>query len=160
MSLTFSAPKAYVEIDGVAVGMMTSLNWAENYTRQYIRGLGQLNAKEAPATAQDNTFQTAFFFISFNSPFMKRILNRGITKETFINTMSMDEFTFSVVVYKKTITGSDHGVKLVTSVNQTGETVVKLQDCVLDSQSWSLQEGGVAMSNVSGRYFTPMVLGI
>lgn len=159
MSQTFSAPKAYIEIDGIKVGLMTNISWTENISRQYIRGLGQLEVQEAPATAKDNTFNAAFFFVSFDSDYMKRMLNRNVPKEIFINTLSMDEFTFSIVIYRKTVTGQDLGAKLIKSVNPTGETVAKLQNCVLDNQTWQLAEGGVATTNVTGRYFTPMVLG-
>lgn len=156
MSKVFSAPKAYIEIDSVPAGFVQNLNWAENFQRQSITGLGSLIEQEAPAVSQRNSFNIGNFFISLNEKIIKKIMNRDCTVEEFVNTISLDEFTFSIVVYKKTVKASDKSVKLVTEIDKTGETIVRLRDCVLDSQNWSISEGGISMINASGRYFTPV----
>ena len=156
MSIVFSAPKAYIEIDSVPAGYVQNLSWSENLQRQSITGLGQLIEQEAPVVSQRNTFNIGTFFISLNEAIIKKVLNREATVEEYINSVSLDEFKFSVVVYRKKISSVDKSVKLITKIDKTGETVVRLRDCVLDSQNWTIAEGGIAMFNVSGRYFTPV----
>lgn len=157
-SKTFSAPKAYIEIDSVPAGYIQGLTWTENFTRQSITGLGQLIEQEAPAVNQRNTFTINKFFISLKENIIKKIMNREATVEEFINTLSLEEFSFGIVVYKKTITSSDKSVKLVTSIDKTGETIVNLRNCLVDSQNWTISEGGIAMFNITGRYLTPVTL--
>ena len=156
MSKVFSAPKAYIEIDGVPAGFIQNLNWTENFQRQPVTGLGSLIEQEAPVVSQRNTFNIGTFFISLNEKIIRKVLNREATVEEYVNTMSLDEFTFSVIVYRKSIEAQDKSVKLITEIDKTGETIVRLRDCVLDSQNWTLSEGGIAMFNVTGRYFTPI----
>lgn len=156
MSRVFSAPKAYIEIDGVPAGYVQNLSWSENLQRQSVTGLGALIEQEAPVVSQRNTFNIGTFFISLNEAIIKKVLNREASVEEYINTISLDEFTFSIIVYRKTIEASDKTVKLITEINKTGQTVVRLRDCVLDSQNWTIAEGGIAMFNISGRYFTPV----
>lgn len=156
MSKVFSAPKAYIEIDSVPAGYIQNLSWSENFQRQSVTGLGSLIEQEAPVVSQRNTFNVGTFFISLNEKIIKKIMNREATVEEFISTMSLDEFTFSIVVYKKTVSSQDTSVKLVTDIDKTGETLVRLKDCVLDSQNWTIAEGGIAMFNITGRYFTPV----
>lgn len=156
MSRVFSAPKAYIEIDGVPAGYVQNLSWSENLQRQSVTGLGALIEQEAPVVSQRNTFNIGTFFISLNEAIIKKVLNREASVEEYINTISLDEFTFSVIVYRKMIEASDKTVKLITEINKTGQTVVRLRDCVLDSQNWTIAEGGIAMFNISGRYFTPV----
>lgn len=158
MSKTFSAPKAYIEIDGIPAGYIQGLTWTENFNRQSITGLGEVIEQEAPVTSQRNTFTINKFFISLKENIIKKIMNREATVEEFINTISMEEFSFGIVVYRKTVSAKSKDVKLVTSVDKTGETVVNLRKCLLDSQNWSISEGGVAMFNISGRYLTPVTL--
>jgi len=156
MSKVFSAPQAYIEIDGIPAGFIQNLNWTENFQRQSITGLGSLIEQEAPVVSQRNTFNIGTFFISLNEKVIKKIMNRDASVEEFINTMSLEEFTFSIVVYRKKVKTQDKSVKLVTEIDKTGETVVRLRDCLLDSQNWSLAEGGISMFNATGRYLTPI----
>ncbi|MCK9543796.1 MAG: hypothetical protein M0R03_17390 [Novosphingobium sp.] len=158
MGKTFSAPKAYVEIDGIPAGYIQGLTWTENFNRQPITGLGELIEQESPAVNQRNTFTINKFFITLKENIIKKIMNREATVEEFINTISMEEFTFDIVVYKKTVTASNNSVKLVTSVDKTGQTIVNLRRCLVDSQNWSISEGGVAMFNITGRYLTPVTV--
>jgi len=158
MSKVFSAPKAYIEIDGLPVGYIQNLSWSENISRSPVRGLGSLYKKEFPATAADGNWSAGFFFISLTDDIIKKVLNREASPEDFIDTISMDEFTFSIVVYKKTITSSNRTVKLVTDVDKYGETIINIQDCLVNRQNWTLSEGGLASFNVDGEYLTPVVI--
>ena len=84
MSKVFSAPKAYIEIDGVPAGFVQNLNWSENFQRQPVTGLGSLIEQEAPVVNQRNTFNIGTFFISLNENIIKKVLNREATVEEYI----------------------------------------------------------------------------
>ncbi|MGL5691859.1 MAG: hypothetical protein ACRDD8_13705 [Bacteroidales bacterium] len=155
---TFSAPQAIVYIDNEIAGYMQSVDFSENFTRVRVSGLGDLRAKERPATAVDCTFSASALFISFDSPWFKKMQNRIGTVQEVIDTIGLLASTFQIVVYKKIVTGLDESQKLVTSVDKTGEVMMKATDCVIDTVSWSLSQGGISQKNITGSYNTPMTL--
>ena len=158
MSKVFSAPKALIEIDGVIAGYIQNLTWSENIGRSPVRGIGSLYKKEFPAITADCSWSANFFFLSLKDEVIKKVMNREATIEEVKNTISLDEFTFSIVVYKKTISSSDKSVKLITGVDPRGETIVKLADCLINRQNWTLAEGGLASISVDGEYLTPVTV--
>ena len=156
MGKVFSAPKAHVIIEGQVAGFIRNLNFTENIQRQDVRGLGNLYSVEVPAVSANNTFSVDQFFVSFNTPVMKKLINRYGGVEPLKNTLAMGELPISIAVYKKSIVNLDSNTRLVTEVDKTGEEVAVLRDCYVDTQNWTLAEGGIASSNVNGRYLTPV----
>lgn len=152
----FSAPKAHVIIEGQVAGFIRNLNFTENIQRQDVRGLGNLYSIEVPAVAANNTFSVDQFFVSFSTPIMKKLINRYGGVEALKNTLSLGEIPISISVYKKAIVNVDSNTRLVTEVDKTGQEVAILRDCYIDSQNWTLAEGGIASSNANGRYLTPV----
>lgn len=155
---TFSAPQAIVYIDNEIAGFVQSIEFTENFTRVRVSGLGDLRAKERPVTAVDCSFSASALFIRFDSPWFKKMQNRVGSVQEVIDTIQLLATTFQIVVYKKTVTGLDESQKLVTSVDKTGEVMMKAVDCVLDSVNWSISQGGLSQKNVTGSYNTPMTL--
>lgn len=156
MGKTFSAPKAYIEIDGIAAGYIQGLTWTENFNRQPITGLGEVIEQESPTVSQRNTFTINKFFISLKEKIIEKIMNRDCSVKEFIETISLSEFSFDIVVYKKKTNDVDNSVKLVKSYEK--ETMTVLRRCLVDSQNWTISEGGVAMFNITGRYLTPVTM--
>lgn len=156
MGKVFSAPKAHVIIEGQVAGFIRNLNFTENIQRQDVRGLGNLYSVEVPAVSANNTFSVDQFFVSFNTPVMKKLINRYGGVEPLKNTLAMGELPISIAVYKKSIVNLDSNTRLVTEVDKTGEEIAVLRDCYVDTQNWTLAEGGIASSNVNGRYLTPV----
>ena len=87
------------------------------------------------------------------------MLNRFGSVEEVVNTVSLMQLSFSLVVYRKDVTGVDETNRLVTDTNTTGQTIMKARDCVMETMSWNITIGGIASTDVSGRYKTPMVMG-
>ena len=89
---------------------------------------------------------------------MKEMINRygGVT--SFVNTLSLGEFPFSISIYEKLTAsgGRDEVNKLITNVDLYGKSIGVLPDCYLDSQSFQLSNDGIAGLNSSGRYLTPL----
>ena len=155
----FSAPMAAVYIDNELVGQMQQVQFTERITQTPTRGLGDLLVNEFVPTAVDCSFSSNYFFIGFDTPWFKKMLNRYGSVTEVVNTLSLVQLNFSLVVYRKTVEGVDETERLVTSTNNTGETVMKARDCVLENVSWSIAVGGIATTDVSGLYRTPMTLG-
>lgn len=156
MTQTFTAPKAYITIEGQPAGFIRNISFTENIQRQDIRGLGNLYAQEVPAVSASNTFSVDMFFLDFERPVMKKLLNRYGGVEALKNTMSLGDLPVSINVYKKEIRNMDSNTKLVTEVDAAGKEIAILRDCFLDSQNWTLAEGGIASTTASGRYLTPV----
>lgn len=156
MGKVFTAPKAYITIDNKPAGFIRDLSFTENIQRAEIAGLGSLTNQETPAVKQTNQFSVGQFFIDFEQPSVKALLNRLGGAQALLNTMSLGEFPFSITIYSKTVTGVDSTNKLVTEIDKTGKTIAVLRDCYTDSQSFNLSEAGIAGINTTGRYLTPV----
>lgn len=155
---TFSAPKAFIMIEGEVAGFIRSISFTENIGRSPVRGLGSLQKQEEPAVSIDCSFTVDQFFIGFEQPVVQKMLNRTGSKAQFLNTLTFGELSFSIFIYSKQITGLSTDGRVVESVDSTGKTIAALRDCYLTSQSFNLAEGGIAGFNVSGNYLTPVVL--
>ena len=155
---TFSAPQAFIVIDGEVAGFMRNVNFTENINRADVQGLGSETSVEVPVTKIQCSLSAGFYFINFDTPIMKRILNRDTTVEGFKQSLSLGNFPTQIVVYKKTIETQDESTKIVTSIAKDGQKIAKITDFFIESQSFELSEGGLAGSNISGRYLTPITV--
>jgi len=153
---TFTAPKAYITIEGRAAGFVRNISFTENIQRQDIRGLGNLYAQEVPAVSASNSFSVDMFFIDFSTPVMKKLLHRYGGAQAIMNTLSLGDLPISINIYKREIQTQDPNTKLVTSISPSGKEIAILRDCFIDSQNWTLAEGGIASTTASGRYLTPV----
>ena len=152
----FSAPKAYITIEGQPAGYIRNISFTENIQRQDIRGLGSLYAQETPAVSASNSFSVDQFFLDFERPVMKKLLNRYGGATALVNTLSLGDLPVSINIYSKQVKSMDNSTKLVTEIDKAGKEIAVLRDCYVDSQNWSLVEGGIASSTVTGRYLTPI----
>jgi hypothetical protein len=153
---TFTSPKAYITIDGQTAGFVRNISFTENIQRQDIRGLGNLYPVESPAVSASNTFNVDMFFIDFSQPVVKKLINRYGGVDQLMNTLALGDIPISINIYKRTIAGIDSTTKLVTEVNRSGQEIAVLRNCFVDSQNWSLAEGGIAAMTTSGRYLSPV----
>lgn len=156
---TFASPQAAVYIDNELVGQMQQVRFSEQITQTPVRGMGSILVDEFVPTAIDCSFSSNYFFIGFDTPWFKKMLNRYGSVEAVINTISLVALNFSIVVYRKQVTGFNETERLVTGTETTGNTIMKARDCVLENVSWSIAVGGIATTDVSGRYKTPMTIG-
>ncbi len=155
-SKTYTAPKAFITINAKPAGFIRNISFTENINRADVQGLGNLTKQEVPATMYTCTWTSDFFFISFDEPEVKELINRYGGLEPFLNTLALGEISFSITFYKKTATTIDENLKLVTEIDQTGETIAVLRECYIDNQSFTLAEGGIASLTTSGRYLQPV----
>ena len=153
----FTAPKAFITIDNKAAGYIKGLTFTESIQRIPIRGIGSLALQGAEAGAIDQSFTIDEMFISFDHPSTKALLNRYVANsEDLSNTLVLGEFAFDIIVYSKLVTGRDATNRLVEEIDKTGKTMFKLGRCLINNQSFNLNEMGMAGFNTSGIYLNPI----
>lgn len=87
---------------------------------------------------------------------MKKMLKKFGTIAEIKNSLVLGDIAFDITVYSKTIQSEDQQTKLVTEVDNTGQTIARLQGCLLNSQSFQLSEAGLAGVNIQGIYLEPI----
>lgn len=152
----FTAPKAFIKIDNQVAGYVRNLTFSENVQRANVQGLGSLTYQEAPPVVYTCNWQVDQYFISFDTPVMKKMLKKFGTIAEIKNSLVLGDIAFDITVYSKTIQSEDQQTKLVTEVDNTGQTIARLQGCLLNSQSFQLSEAGLAGVNIQGIYLEPI----
>lgn len=152
----FTAPKAFIKIDNEVAGYVRNLTFSENVQRANVQGLGSLTYQEAPPVAYICQWSVSQYFISFNTPIMKKMLKKFGSIAEIKNSLVLGDIAFDITVYAKTVSSEDAATKLVTEVDNTGETIARLQGCLLNTQSFSIQEAGLAGTDISGIYLEPI----
>lgn len=153
---TFSAPKAFIKIDNEVAGYVRNLTFSENIQRSNVQGLGSLTLQEAPAVLYTCQWSVSQYFISFKTPVMQKLLKKFGSIAEIKNSIVLGDIAFDITIYSKTIQSEDASTKLVTEVDNTGETIARLQGCLLNTQSFQVSEGGIAGSDVNGIYLEPI----
>lgn len=153
---TFSAPKAFIKINNQVAGFVRNLTFSENIQRANVQGLGSLTLQEAPAVSYTCQWSVGQYFISFNTPVFKEMVKKFGTIEQIKNSLVLGDIAFDITVYSKTATATDGNSKLVTEVDNTGQTIARLQGCLLNTQNFEISEGGISGYNVNGIYLEPV----
>lgn len=152
----FTAPKAFIKIDNQVAGYVRNLTFSENVQRANVQGLGSLTYQEAPPVVYTCQWQVDQYFISFDTPVMKKMLKKFGTIAEIKNSLVLGDIAFDITVYSKTVQSEDQQTKFVTEVDNTGQTIARLQGCLLNSQSFQLSEAGLAGVNIQGIYLEPI----
>lgn len=152
----YTAPKAYIKIDNEVAGYVRNLNFSENVQRANVQGLGSLTLQEAPAVVYMCQWSVSQYFISFNTPIMQKMLKKFGSIAEIKNSLVLGDIAFDITMYAKTVASEDANSKLVTEVDNTGNTIARLQGCLVNSQSFQLQEGGIAGTDINGIYLEPI----
>lgn len=152
----FTAPKGFIKIDNEVAGYVRNLNFSENVQRANVQGIGSLTLQEAPAVVYTCQWSVSQYFISFETPIMKKMLKKFGSIAQIKNSLVLGDIAFDITMYAKTVTSEDAASRLVTEVDNTGQTIVRLQGCLLTNQSFQLQEGGLAGTDISGIYLEPI----
>ena len=152
----YTAPKAYIKIDNEVAGYVRNLNFSENVQRANVQGLGSLKLQEAPAVVYTCQWSVSQYFISFNTPIMQKMLKKFGSIAEIKNSLVLGDIAFDITMYAKTVASEDANSKLVTEVDNTGNTIARLQGCLVNSQSFQLQEGGIAGTDINGIYLEPI----
>lgn len=151
-----TAPKAFIKIDNEVAGYCRNLTFSENVQRANVQGLGSLTYQEVPAVVYTCQWSVDQYFISFETPIMKKMLAKMGSIAAIKNSLVLGDLAFDITVYAKTVSSEDANTKLVTEVDNTGQTIARLQGCHITQQSFQIQEGGLAGSGIQGVYLEPV----
>ena len=162
MAKHFTAPQAYIMINGVATGIMKNVNFSETIDRTRVQGIGSAKLIETPVVLHTGTFSADMYFIDFFQEDIKQFVNRRITGndgqdpvQLFLNSEVLGDSPISLEVYKKEIVSSEGGV--VTEVNNTGKEIIAIRNIYITSQNLVINEGSLSASNVTGLYLDPAI---
>lgn len=151
----FTAPKAFIKIDNQVAGFVRNLTFSETIQRSNVQGLGSLTLQEAPPVAHTCNWSVGQYFISFNTPIMQKMLRKFGSIAEIKNSLVLGDIAFDITVYAKTVTSQGEN-KLVTEIDPTGQTIARLQKCLVNSQSFQIMEGGIAGVDIQGIYLEPV----
>lgn len=152
----FTAPKGFIKIDNEVAGYVRNITFSENIQRANVQGVGSLTLQEAPAVLYTCQWSVGQYFISFETPIMKKMLKKFGSIAEIKNSIVLGDIAFDITIYSKTVQSEDASTKLVTEVDNTGQTIARLQGCLLNTQSFQLSEAGLAGTDVSGIYLEPI----
>ena len=156
MEKTFTAPLALIKMKGVIVGKIKNINVTEQYQRGDVRGLGTLVSQEKPIISIACSFSCSSYMISvkklgtIDNPFAMR---GAQTTEQFVNTLLTQDEGIDIYVLKKGAKTITNGI--VTEASESVEFVIV--SAFLTSQSFQIQEGQIAGSDLQGEYLNPVL---
>ena len=95
----FTAPKAFIKIDNEVAGYVRNLTFSENVQRANVQGLGSLTYQEAPPVVYTCQWSVSQYFISFNTPIMKKMLKKFGSIAEIKNSLVLGDIAFDITVY-------------------------------------------------------------
>lgn len=156
-SKVLTAPLAIIKIKGITVGKIKNIRVQENYQRGDVRGIGALISQEKPILGIQCSFSCSSYVISvaklgtIDNPF---VLRGATTTDQFVNTVLTQDNGVDIYIMKKGAkTISDKGI--VTEASEENLFVIK--NAFLTSNSFDVQEGQIAGSDLSGEYLEPIL---
>ena len=151
-----TAPLALIKIKGTTVGKIKNFRVQEQYQRGDVRGVGALISSEKPILGIQCSFSASSYVISvkklgtIDNPFVVR---GAATIEQFVNTVLMQDNGVDIYVMKKGAKVISNGI--VTEADEENMFVVK--NAFLTSNSFDIQEGQIAGSDLAGEYLEPIL---
>lgn len=156
-SKVLTAPLAIIKIKGVTVGKIKNIRVQENYQRGDVRGIGALISQEKPILGIQCSFSCSSYVISvaklgtIDNPF---VLRGATTTDQFVNTVLTQDNGVDIYIMKKgAAVVSNTGI--VTEASEENMFVIK--NAFLTSNSFDIQEGQIAGSDLSGEYLEPIL---
>lgn len=156
-SKVLTAPLAIIKIKGVTVGKIKNIRVQENYQRGDVRGIGALISQEKPILGIQCSFSCSSYVISvaklgtIDNPF---VLRGATTIDQFVNTVLTQDNGVDIYIMKKgAAVVSNTGI--VTEASEENMFVIK--NAFLTSNSFDIQEGQIAGSDLSGEYLEPIL---
>lgn len=154
---------ALIKVDGQIIGKMRSVSVQEQIQRMEVRGLGTIMPSEAAVTSWSGTLTCEFMSVSFKNDGIKNAIRRTfpniasqalIGGESFEDQLVLDTQGVQIDIFKKVADVIDaNGIikpKLIP--------YAVVQNCLIESDSFQISEGGIAGHNQSFKYLKPMVI--
>lgn len=156
MERVLTGPLAIIKIKGQAVGKIKNIRVQEQYQRGDVRGIGSLLSQEKPILAIQCSFTCSQYLIDvkklgdITNPFLIR---GASTTDQFVNTVLTQDNGVDIYIMKKGAKLIEDGI--VKEIEEKNFFVI--QDAYLTSNSFDIQEGQIAGSDMSGEYLNPIL---
>lgn len=152
---------ALIKVEGEVIGKMKSVRCQEQIRRQPVRGLGTIIPSEQAVTEWEGTLSCEFMEIEFQKTGIKNAIRRifpniasqVLTGETsFEDQLVLDVDGVQIDIFKK----------VTDVINPDGTIKPKLrpyaivQRCLIESDSFDINEGSIAGHSQSFKYMTPL----
>lgn len=152
-----TAPLAIIKIKGVTVGKIKNIRVQEQYQRGDVKGIGALISQEKPILGIQCSFSCSSYVVSvsklgtIDNPF---VLRGATTTDQFVNTVLTQDNGVDIYIMKK-------GAKVVNAAGivteASEENMFVIKNVFLTSNSFDVQEGQIAGSDMSGEYLEPIL---
>lgn len=142
---------ALVKVDGTVIGKAKGINVTENIQRADVRGLGHLAPQERPAVSWNGTLRVDFILVNLHETTIPGALNRNVnTVDEFTNALTLGELPVTVSVFKKITDPAD-------PLSYKEEPFAVINNVLLTSDAWNINEGTISGRNMSFDYLSPVV---
>jgi hypothetical protein len=148
---SLTAPLAIVKHNGVSIGKMRNVRVQESFQRGDVKGIGRITPQEKPVIGWSGTLSCEFILVDFDVSTIPNVLNRKVNSVTeFVNALIVSEIPVQVNLYKK-IPDPDN---ILGTIEQPFATI---NDLLLESDGFSVNEGQVGGKSQSFSYLTPII---
>lgn len=153
---------ALIRVEGITIGKMRSISAQESFQRIDVQGLGTIYTQEAPVVKFTGNLTCEFMSISFANEGIRNAIRRNLPN------LASRVFDGEISLEDQLSIDSDRGVqidifkKIEDVVNPDGTIKPKaipyavIQNCLIESDSFSISEGSVGAKNQSFRYLKPI----
>ena len=153
---TMTAPRATIQVNGKAIGLIRNLRTTETIQRGSVMGLGRITKKEMPALSITCTWSCDQYLINLKETGIPGLNNREVNSpEQYKDTLILAETPVDIVISKRLAT-TTNAAGIVTEADDSEFCVLK--DVYLNSSSWDVTENQISAHNQSGEYLEPVIL--
>ena len=148
---SLTAPLAIIKHDGISIGKMRNVKVQESFQRGDVKGIGRITPQEKPVIGWSGTLSCEFVLVDFDISTIPSVLNRNVNSVTeFVNALIVNETPVQINLYKK-IPDPDN------ALGNLEQPFATINDLLLESDEFSVNEGQVGGKSQSFSYLTPMI---
>ena len=148
---SLTAALAIIKHNGVSIGKMRTVRVQETFQRGEVKGIGRITAQEKPVTGWSGTLNCDFILTDLKESSIPKVLNRQVnTVPQFVNALIVSEIPVQVNLYKKVPDPDD-------PLSYNEKPFATINDLLLESDSFSINEGQVGGKSQSFSYLSPII---
>lgn len=151
-----------IKVEGRVIGKMRSIQAQETYNRLDVQGLGTIFTSEAPVTKFNGTVSCEFMSVDFTREGIPGAIKRNLPS------LASRIFDGEISLEDNISIDSDRGVQIDIfkkvedlllpdgSIKPKAIPYAVIQNCLLESDSFTVSEGTVAGHSQSFKYLRPI----
>lgn len=153
---------ALIKVKGVVIGKMKTIRIQESFRRTEVVGLGTIIPSDAPVTAWQGTLSCEFMEVKFSETGITDAIKRKFTSPrsqvltggtSFEDQLVLDSEGVQVDIFKKITDIIDPNTGII---KPKAVPYVSVLNCLIESDSMDVSEGGLAGHSQTFKYLTPV----